>query len=147
MFSNLFHAHKVTGRDLSEISMQFLDKIGIEKLEEKELLLSKLYELQHPGEPSLEEVLQSQSESNPKTHSRSLQSLSKTGGSMKSLGSRSSSNLSLNRDRKRSSVVMGTRMVSKDLKRESPWTPAATRKSRSACGKYFLFINFFYVKN
>ena len=136
MFSNLFFTHKVSGRDLSEISMQFLDKIGIEKLEERELLLSKLYELQHPGEPPLEEVLRSQS-SDVTSSQGQTKPLPKPGSSLKSAGSNTSSTVSFNRDKKRSSVVMGTRMVSKDLKRESPWTPASNRKSRSV----YLFLH------
>ena len=155
-FSSQFFKHKVTGKELVEISMEFFDRIHIVSLEDRELFLSKLYELQHPGEPSLDEVLQNQSDHSSQhnnqsehlsqhnsqsdrsshynqsastKHSHDNQSQVRSDISAARLSVSSSASSQKARNRVPPSPISVARRKAAMETRESPWTPGSIRKS------------------
>ncbi|KAK2165083.1 hypothetical protein LSH36_55g07015 [Paralvinella palmiformis] len=51
-FSPAFKAQNITGQDVASIDMELLDSLGISSIQDRELILSRLYELQHPDSGS-----------------------------------------------------------------------------------------------
>ena len=112
-----FSQHAVTGKQLCEVSMELLDQLAVTSLDDRQLLLSQLYELQRPGQPSLEQLL--------RRHSSSTHSAASAANSQPS--SHSVTSLV-----QRSGVSASPPAASRTAMRgrASPWTPGSIRRNR-----------------